>query len=112
MTQFGVQSLAEEETVQYISNPEGHVTGVIVPTELWQDLMSELETQHLLKSETMRQRLLEACQRDGGVSLDQAVAQLGLQGERLNGLSWTPMCWTIWRGGLSRIEKRRYELSR
>lgn len=78
MTQIGMRSLVEEETVQYISNPEGNVTGVIVPIELWQDLISELETQHLLKSETMRKRLLEACQRDDGVSLEQAVVQLGL----------------------------------
>ncbi|MEB3231953.1 MAG: hypothetical protein VKJ64_13160 [Leptolyngbyaceae bacterium] len=67
-----------EESVQYISNQQGNITGVIVPIDVWQDLISELETQHLLKSKTMRQRLLEAGNREGGISLNQAIEQLDL----------------------------------
>ncbi len=49
--------------VQYVSDDQGEVTGVILSIQLWRDILSELETQHLLKSETMRQRLLDARQR-------------------------------------------------
>ncbi|MBD2230672.1 prevent-host-death protein [Phormidium tenue] len=54
--------------VQYVSDDQGEVTGVILSIQLWRDILSELETQHLLKSETMRQRLLAAKQRSTGVA--------------------------------------------
>ena len=78
MNNLNVQSLPTQASVQYISNEQGDVTGVIVPINVWQDLMSELETQHLLKSDRMRQRLLEARDRTEGLSLDEAVEDLGL----------------------------------
>ena len=78
MSNLEIQSPPVEDNVQYISNQQGDVTGVIVPIDIWQDLISELETQHLLKSETMRQRLSDALNRKSGVSLNQAVEQLGL----------------------------------
>lgn len=78
MNNVEIQEPPVEDSVQYISNQQGDVTGVIVPIDIWQDLISELETQHLLKNETMRQRLSEALSRQGGVSLSQAVEQLGL----------------------------------
>ena len=39
---------------------------------------SERETAYLLRSETMRQRLLEAMIRDGGLPLDAVVEKLGI----------------------------------
>lgn len=68
-----------DSTVQYISDDQGEVTGVILPIHLWQDILSELETQHLMKSDRMWQRLLEAKQRTQGIALDTAVSQLGLE---------------------------------
>ena len=48
------------EEIQYVTDPEGKPTGVIVPIELWRELESERETGYLLKSGVMKQRLLDA----------------------------------------------------
>ena len=64
--------------VQYVSDDQGEVTGVILSIQLWQDILSELETQHLLKSEAMRQRLLDARQGSTGIAFDQAITELNL----------------------------------
>jgi hypothetical protein len=65
--------------VQYISDDQGEVTGVILPIQLWRDIVSELETQHLMKSDAMWQRLIEAKRRNEGIPFDTAVNQLGLE---------------------------------
>ena len=67
-----------ETEVQYISDAEGKEVGVIVPIELWHEIESERETAYLLKSETMRRRLLEAKERQGGISLEDALKRLGV----------------------------------
>ncbi len=67
-----------EPQVQYVSDEQGKVQSVIVPIELWREVLSERETAYLLKSETMRQRLLAAIQRQEGIALEDALAQLGI----------------------------------
>lgn len=67
-----------EADIQIVSNEAGEPTAVIVPIALWNEIASERETAYLLKSETMRQRLRAARERGSGVSLDDAVAKLGL----------------------------------
>ena len=69
--------MAEAE-IQYVSNENGEPTAVIVPISVWRDIESERETAHLLKSETMKRRLLEAKDRQQGISLDEAVDKLGI----------------------------------
>jgi antitoxin YefM len=64
--------------VQFVSNEKGEPTAVIVPIELWREIESERETAYLLKSETMKRRLLEANQRQGGLSLEAVVEKLGI----------------------------------
>ena len=64
--------------VQYISDAGGKSIGVIVPIELWREIVSERETAYLLRSDTMKRRLLEAKVRSGGVSLEDARAKLGV----------------------------------
>jgi len=64
--------------VQYVSDEEGHDVSVIVPIALWHEIASERETAYLLKSETMKKRLLEAKNRTEGVSLEDARGQLGI----------------------------------
>ena len=64
--------------VQIVTNEAGEATAVIVPIELWKEIASERETAYLLKSETMKQRLLAPARRQDGISLDDAVAKLGL----------------------------------
>jgi hypothetical protein len=50
-----------------------------VPIEQWREITSELETRHLLKSETMKNRLLAAHSRSGGCALEEVASRLGLQ---------------------------------
>lgn len=67
-----------EVEVQFVANDHGDVTGVIVPIALWREVMAELETHHLLKSEAMKARLLEARAHTGGLDLGEVLGQLGL----------------------------------
>jgi PHD/YefM family antitoxin component YafN of YafNO toxin-antitoxin module len=64
--------------IQYISNESGEPTAVIVPISLWREIESERETAYLLKSDTMKRRLLEAKERQQGLTLDEAVEKLGI----------------------------------
>lgn len=64
--------------IQIVSNEFGEPTAVIVPIALWKEIASERETAYLLKSETMKKRLVAAAQRREGVSLDCVVEKLGL----------------------------------
>ena len=64
--------------IQIVSNEAGEPTAVIIPIELWREITSERETAYLLKSETMKQRLLAAARREGGLSIEAVVEQLGI----------------------------------
>ncbi len=64
--------------IQIVSNEAGEPTAVIVPIDLWREIQSERETAHLLKSETMMQRLLAAKLREEGPSLEAVVEKLGI----------------------------------
>jgi hypothetical protein len=64
--------------VQFISDSEGRATGVIVPIELWHEIESERETAHLLKSNTMKARLLEAKERTEGIDIQEVTTRLGI----------------------------------
>lgn len=64
--------------IQIVSNEAGEPVAVIVPIALWNEIASERETAHLLKSETMKRRLRAALERQAGTSFEDAVAKLGL----------------------------------
>jgi len=49
-----------------------------VPIDLWREIESERETAYLLRSDAMKQRLLDAKKREGGVTLEEARAKLGI----------------------------------
>lgn len=66
----------ENAEIQIVSNEAGEPTAVIVPIELWREIESERETAYLLKSETMKQRLLAAKQRQEGLSIGAVVENL------------------------------------
>jgi antitoxin YefM len=68
-------SLAE---IQYVSDESGNTVAAIVPIELWREIESERETAYLLKSENMKRRLVEAKNRQEGISLDEACEKLGI----------------------------------
>jgi PHD/YefM family antitoxin component YafN of YafNO toxin-antitoxin module len=62
--------------IQFVSNEDGEPTAVIVPIDLWREIESERETAYLLKSETMKQRLLAARRRQEGLSFEAVVEKL------------------------------------
>ena len=64
--------------IQYISDENNKITGVIVPIDLWREIASEKETAYLLKSKKMRKRLLEAKDRKEGIAFDDACKKLGI----------------------------------
>jgi PHD/YefM family antitoxin component YafN of YafNO toxin-antitoxin module len=70
--------MSSESSVQYVADANGKAVAVLVPIEIWREIESERETADLLKSEAMRNRLLEAKERIGGISLDDARKKLGI----------------------------------
>ncbi|MBC7924226.1 MAG: prevent-host-death protein [Bryobacteraceae bacterium] len=64
--------------IQFVSNEAGEPTAVLVPIDLWREIESERETAYLLKSDTMKRRLVEASQRQHGLSLDDVTQKLGI----------------------------------
>jgi antitoxin YefM len=77
-----------EAEIQYVSNESGEPTAVIVPISLWRDIASERETAHLLKSETMKRRLLEAKERQQGSRLTKPVKNLEFDAAAFEDLAW------------------------
>ncbi len=64
--------------IHYISDAKGNPVGVIVPIEIWHEIESEKETAYLSKSETTKQRLLEAKQRGEGIRFEETCEKLGI----------------------------------
>jgi len=67
-----------EYTLQFLTDENGNKTNVVVPIDLWREIESERETAYLLKSKTMKKRLLEAKKRTDGIPLEQAREKLGI----------------------------------
>lgn len=75
--------LALEQTmmntsVQYISDATGNPIGVFVPIEVWRGIWIEDETDYILSSPKMRQRLLAALKRNEGIPFEEALEKLGI----------------------------------
>lgn len=64
--------------VQYISDGRGKTTGVIVPIDLWQEMVSERETAYLFSSEKMKERLRAAKNRQDGIPFEVVREKLGI----------------------------------
>ena len=67
-----------EADIQIVSNEAGEPTAVIIPIELWREIASERETAYLLKSDTMKKRLLAAVERRDGLSIEVVLEKLGI----------------------------------
>lgn len=70
--------MATQTDIQYISDATGVAVGVIVPIDLWREIESARETAYLLKSDTMKRRLLEAKERTEGISIEDAREKFGI----------------------------------
>jgi hypothetical protein len=66
------------DQIQYISDDQNNITGVIVPIGLWKEIESEKETAYLLKNKTMKKRLIDAKNRKEGIPFDDACKKLGI----------------------------------
>ncbi len=71
-----------ETAAYHISDTDGKEVGVIVPIDLWHEIEAEHETASLLKSDTMKRRLLEAKRRQGGISLEATLERVGMRGRQ------------------------------
>jgi antitoxin YefM len=78
MEWYNGNDMTSDSPLQIVSDESGNAIAVIVPIDVWREIESERETAYLLKSNAMRQRLLEAKQRTGGVTLDEARQKLGI----------------------------------
>ncbi len=72
-----------EPDIQIVCNESGEPTAVIVPIELWREIASERETAYLLKSDSMRSRLLAAAQRRDGCLSKPLLRSLECEGARI-----------------------------
>ena len=64
--------------IQYVSDENGDTTSVIVPIELWREIEAERETAYLLRSGTMKRRLLDAKNRQDGILFEEVSEKLGV----------------------------------
>ena len=64
--------------IQYVCDENGKATAVIVPISLWREIESERETAYLLKSKTMKRRLLAAKDRQEGIPFEAALEKHGI----------------------------------
>lgn len=64
--------------LQYISDEAGNKKAVIIPISIWQEIEAQNETAFLLKSKKMHKRLLEAKNRQEGISYEEAIQKLGI----------------------------------
>jgi PHD/YefM family antitoxin component YafN of YafNO toxin-antitoxin module len=64
--------------IQYVFDEYGQETAVIMPIALWHELMSEKETAYLLKSQKMRERLLESKNRQTGIPFEEITKKFGI----------------------------------
>lgn len=67
--------------MQVVSDANGHVTAVLVPIRVGREVEAELETQHLLGSATMRQRLLRAREDGSAVPLHEVARRFDLDAD-------------------------------
>lgn len=64
--------------IQYIIDQQGEQTGVIVPIEVWNKIISERETEYLLSSPTMKKRLIDAIDRNEGIPFEAVREKLNI----------------------------------
>lgn len=69
----------EKQNVRYVSDNKGDITDVIVPIDLWRKIEAHQDdTEYLLSSEPMKNRLLESIRRNENISLEDTRARVGL----------------------------------
>lgn len=67
-----------QSSLQYLSDESGETIAAVVPIDLWREIESERETAYLLSSDVMKERLLAAKNRQGGMKLEEVCEKLGI----------------------------------
>jgi antitoxin YefM len=67
-----------QSNIQYLSDESSETIAAVVPIALWHEIESERETSYLLQSETMKQRILAAKNRQGGLKFGEVCEKLGI----------------------------------
>jgi hypothetical protein len=65
-------------SIQYLSDESGETIAAVVPIGLWREIESERETAYLLSSDVIKERLLAAKTRQGGMRLEEVCEKLGI----------------------------------
>jgi hypothetical protein len=71
-------SSKSDREIPILVNEQGETIAVVVPIAQWKKLIHSDETAYLLSSETMKKRLIEAKQRQNGISLEATCEKLGI----------------------------------
>jgi len=65
--------------IQYISDGNGKVKSAVVPIKIWEEIISEYETNYILKSKKMTDRINEARNRKSYFTEDEVYEKLGIR---------------------------------
>lgn len=68
----------QQSNIHYVMDAKGKAKSVIVPIKLWLEIESAQETAYLLKSKTMKKRLLDAKKRTDGIPFEVVREKLGI----------------------------------
>ena len=68
----------ELEIEGYLIDEKGEKKAVLIPISLWEEIISERETAYLLSNDVMKTRLLEAKNRETGISWEAVREELGI----------------------------------
>lgn len=64
--------------IQYISNDNGEISGVVLPIDFWNRINCNDETEYLLQKDKNKKRLIESLNREEELSKEEAYERLGL----------------------------------
>ena len=64
--------------IQYLTDTDGNQIAVVLPIEFWRKLIPQDETSYLLSSKIMKNRLIEAMNRNDGFTLEEVREKLGI----------------------------------
>jgi predicted RNA polymerase sigma factor len=68
----------QQSNIHYVLDANGKAKSVIVPIKLWREIETAQETAYLLKSKTMKKRLLDAKSRTDGIPFEVVREKLGI----------------------------------
>ena len=65
--------------IQYISDGNGKVKSAVVPIKIWEETISEYETNYILKSKKMVERINEARNKKSYFTEEEVYEKIGIR---------------------------------